>query len=39
MELMNVIKEFNVQLRISLYCATNLHKQYSSFVFFMPGGR
>lgn len=38
MKLMNVIKEFNVQLWIFLYCAVNLHKQHPSCVFLAPGG-
>lgn len=38
MKLMNVIKEFNVQLWIFLYCASNLHKQHPSCVFLAPGG-
>lgn len=38
MKLMNVIKEFNVQLWIFLYCASNLHKQHPSCVFLAPRG-
>lgn len=37
-QLMNVIQEFNVQLRSFLYGATNVHKLRSSFIFLMPGG-